>query len=389
MAAPLIPAWCLPTRRRVERILILGATPFAGELVSEIERRPDARCVVVGVLDDETPPDATMSGLFLGPLSRVQAVVNELEPTRIVMALRDRRGSTPIAGLLDAYISRGVIVDDVCSFYEHLTGRVALESLTPIQIITSGRFQPSRVQQAFARILSMSVAVVALVALLPVLAVIAIAIRLDSPGPVLFVQERVGAGGRPFALLKFRTMQDGRPRRSEWEGDNQDHVTRAGKWLRRFRLDELPQFINVLRGEMNLVGPRPHPVTNFELFTLVARNLNVLTGAAIGCYGLRLLVRPGLTGWAQVRYRYANNLEEEIEKLRYDLYYVKYFSTWFDLRILVDTLGVVLKGRPADEACPADEAFPDGVHADARAATSVVRARSFGFARKVNGTTEA
>jgi lipopolysaccharide/colanic/teichoic acid biosynthesis glycosyltransferase len=131
--------------------------------------------------------------------------------------------------------------------------------------------------------------------------------------------------------------------RAEWERDNRDRVTRVGKWLRAFRLDELPQFINILRGEMNLVGPRPHPVSNFELFTLVARNLNEVTGGAVGFYTLRSMVRPGITGWAQVRYRYANNLEEEIEKLRYDLYYIKYASPRMDLRILTETVKVMLK----------------------------------------------
>jgi len=145
-------------------------------------------------------------------------------------------------------------------------------------------------------------------------------------------------------------------------------VTRVGRWLRAFRLDELPQFVNVLRGEMNLVGPRPHPVTNFELFTLVSRNLNELTGSAIGYYSLRSMVRPGLTGWAQVRYRYANNLEEEIEKLRYDLYYVKYASIALDLRVLLRTVMVVLLGQrpgafagrmaPRAEGAPAPLGLP-------------------------------
>jgi lipopolysaccharide/colanic/teichoic acid biosynthesis glycosyltransferase len=161
---------------------------------------------------------------------------------------------------------------------------------------------------------------------------------------VLFVHERGGVRGRPFKLLKFRIMRAEGARRSEWEGDNRDHVTRVGKWLRAFRLDELPQCINILRGEMNLVGPRPHPVSNLELFTLVGRNLNERTGTAVAYYALRLLVRPGLTGWAQVRYRYANNLEEEMEKLRYDLYYVKHVSALLDLRILLETTRVVVRG---------------------------------------------
>jgi len=369
--------------RRVERILILGATPLAEGLVRAIALQRPRRRVVVGVLDDRNPaPDCAIGPLFLGGLRRLRQVVAEAHPHRIVVAMTERRREVPASTLLESYLSRGVIIEDAAEVYERLTGEVALESLTPMSVIASGKFRPSRLYQAFARIFSVSVALVALVALAPVLVVVALAIKLDSPGPVLFAQMRVGAQGRPFRLLKFRTMRDGE-RRSEWEGDNRDHVTRVGRWLRRFRLDELPQFINILRGEMNLVGPRPHPVTNLELFTLVARNLNELTGAAIGCYALRLLVRPGLTGWAQVRYHYANNLEEEIEKLRYDLYYVKHLSPWLDLRILLETIGVLLKGRPSEgedegSAQPTTNTVP-----------AVAPAQSFGFARKVGGTTEA
>jgi lipopolysaccharide/colanic/teichoic acid biosynthesis glycosyltransferase len=133
--------------------------------------------------------------------------------------------------------------------------------------------------------------------------------------------------------------------------DNSDRITRLGYWLRRFRLDEIPQFINVVRGEMDLVGPRPHPVTNFSLFVTVLRN-SPECGEQIPYYSLRATVRPGITGWAQVRYRYANNLEEEIEKVRYDLYYVKHRSVWLDLRILADTVKTVISGHGAIEAEP-------------------------------------
>jgi len=136
--------------------------------------------------------------------------------------------------------------------------------------------------------------------------------------------------------------QEGAP--SEWAGDNAHRITRLGRWLRALRLDELPQFVNVLRGDMDVVGPRPHPGSNFSLFVTVLRNLPEC-GEEIPYYSLRSMVRPGITGWAQVRYRYANNLEEEIEKMRYDLYYIKHLSLWLDLRILFDTVKIVLFGR--------------------------------------------
>src|SRR5206468_11896671 len=149
----------------------------------------------------------------------------------------------------------------------------------------------------------------------------------DSPGPVFFAQDRVGAGGRRFRLLKFRTMLPARATTSEWAADNGNRITRVGRFLRRFRIDELPQLVNVLRGEMNLVGPRPHPMTNQQVFM-----------ERIAYYGLRSTVRPGVTGWAQIRYGYANNIDEETEKMRYDLYYIKNRSLWLDTSILIQTI---------------------------------------------------
>jgi exopolysaccharide biosynthesis polyprenyl glycosylphosphotransferase len=335
----------------VERILILGMTPLAEQLIREISAHPGCHRTVVGVLDDVEPSPADCARpLFVGPLARLQLAVDELRPHRIVVAFAERRGKAPMRALLETYVSRGVVIEEVTEYYERLTGKLAIEWLTPMRVIASGKFQPSDSQRAFARIVSLAVALLALVTLAPLLALIAIAIKLDSRGPVLFTQERVGLRARPFTLLKFRTMHAAGACRSEWEADNRDRVTGVGKWLRRFRLDELPQFVNVLRGEMNLVGPRPHPVSNLELLTLVARNLNEVAGAAVGCYALRLIVPPGITGWAQVRYRYANNLDEEIEKLRYDLHYVKHMSAWLDLRIMFETVAVMLRGPLAAKA---------------------------------------
>jgi len=154
------------------------------------------------------------------------------------------------------------------------------------------------------------------------------------------VQARVGFRGRTFRLAKFRTMRGDAEAPSEWVKDNGHRITRLGYWLRRFRLDELPQLVNILRGEMNLVGPRPHPAANYALLATVMRNVPE-TGVEIPLYSLRTLVRPGITGWAQVRFGYANGVVEEIEKLRYDLYYLKHRSLWLDLRILLETLRVV------------------------------------------------
>jgi putative polysaccharide export protein (PEP-CTERM system associated) len=327
---------------RTERILVLGVTPLARQVIAEIEARPKRR-VIVGVIDES---EFTTHGS--ADVTYLQETIDRLQPHRIIVALAERRGHTPMRALLDSRLWRGVIVEDVADCYERMTGRIALESLTPMSIILSGRFCPPACQQVMARLISIVVALVALCATAPLLALVALAVRLNSPGPIFFRQRRIGLYGRPFTLIKFRTMRHDQVKRSEWEGDNRDAVTGVGRWLRAFRIDEIPQFVNILVGDMNLVGPRPHPITNFELFTLVARNLNELSGAAISCYELRTLIRPGLTGWAQVRYRYANNLEEELEKLRYDLYYVKRISFWLDLRILLET-AKVLRGQSTRE----------------------------------------
>jgi lipopolysaccharide/colanic/teichoic acid biosynthesis glycosyltransferase len=335
-----------------ERLLLIGM-PMAEQIVQEIEAKPGSHGTLLGVVDD-APVSAPRSVRcpLLGPMSRLAEIIEELRPDRVLVALGERRRRTPVRALLESCVAQGIVVEDAREFYERLTGKLAVDTLTPTSIVFSKKFGPCRLQHAFARTLSVAIAVLGLLALWPLFTLIALAIKFDSTGPVLFVQERVGAHGRPFKLLKFRTMHPAGRRLSEWECDNRDRVTRVGKWLRKFRLDEMPQFINVLRGEMNLVGPRPHPVSNFELFTLVARNLNDLTCSAIGYYTLRSMVRPGITGWAQVKYRYANNVEEEVEKLKYDLYYVKYVSAPLDFRILAETFKVMVSGRLAPDVTP-------------------------------------
>jgi lipopolysaccharide/colanic/teichoic acid biosynthesis glycosyltransferase len=213
---------------------------------------------------------------------------------------------------------------------------MAIEVLRPSVLIMAKGFRNHGPAQTVARVVSMFTAALALVLVAPMLAVLAIAIKLDSRGPVFFVQPRAGRDGRPFGLVKFRTMHPSTEATSEWVVDNIDRITRIGRWLRRFRLDELPQFLNVARGDMNLVGPRPHPTSNHAIFM-----------ERIAYYGLRSSVRPGVTGWAQVRYGYANNLDEETEKMRYDLFYIKNRSVWMDARILLETVLICVCGTGA------------------------------------------
>jgi len=317
-------------RRHVrERVLVLGQSSLGRCVIEEIERRPAFRYGIVGVVNDA---------------ENLGRVIQATRPDRIVVALAERRGRLPLHPLIES-LARGIVVEDVVETYERLTGKLALEALSPSSVVFSGQFKTSRLQQALSRTLSVVGSVIGLVVLAPLLGLILLLIKLDSRGPAFFVQARVGKRGRSFQLIKFRTMHPTTRPRSEWEQDNGDRITRVGRWLRRFRLDEVPQLLNVLRGDMNLVGPRPHPVTNFELMILAVRNLSEVSGDAIPYYSLRCSVQPGITGWAQVRYGYANTLEEEMEKIRYDFYYLKHRSLWLDLKIMLETVKIMFAWR--------------------------------------------
>jgi exopolysaccharide biosynthesis polyprenyl glycosylphosphotransferase len=315
-----------------ERVLIVGTGPLANQLLAEMNRRR-LRHRVAAVVEDPGLGSDPFTGMLAGPMTRLGTIIDELRPARIVIALADRRGRLPMADLLMARVG-GVVVEDGAECLERLTRKIAIEALTPGALIASREFRKSRVDLACSRALSLAAAVAGLIVLAPLFAVIAIAIAIDSPGPVLFIHDRAGLRGRRMRLLKFRTMRPAAGPTSEWERDNGDRITRVGRYLRKYRLDELPQLINVLRGDLNLVGPRPHPTSNVQLFT-----------QHIPYYAIRSLVRPGMTGWAQVRQGYANGLEEETEKMRYDLYYIKHMSIALDLRILVETIRTVLTGH--------------------------------------------
>src|SRR2546426_7409001 len=312
-----------------ERVLVFGGNSLGRQVIEEIERRRDLGHAVVGVVEDS---------------ENLGRIIEATRPNRIVVALAERRGRLPLYPLLESR-ARGILVEDAAETYERLTGKLALEALSPSSVIFSPDFHPSRLHLALSRALSLVASVIGLIVLAPVLSLIVLLIKLDSRGPVFFVQERVGMRGRSFKLMKFRTMRPVSRPASEWERDNYDRITRIGRLLRRFRLDELPQLVNVLRGDMNLVGPRPHPLTDLELMILAVRNLNEVSGDAIPYYSLRCSVRPGITGWAQIRYRYANTLEEEMEKVCYDFYYLRHMSFWLDLQILFETVKIVFTGH--------------------------------------------
>jgi len=335
----------MKTLNKKTRVLVLGSGEFIKDLLQQVRRNANSTYDLIGLVTDTKHSSNYAYGCpILGDVDRLCAIIAEHNPQSIIVGPPYNRTSPSDQSLLEARCGRNVRVEHAEEVYERLTGKLPIEALEPREVIFSEMFKPKTGSLLCSRMLSWCVAVLGLTLLAPVMLLLAAAIKLDTPGPALFVQNRCGAGGRPFKLYKFRTMRMAGAGASQWEGDNKHRITRVGRWLRRFRLDELPQFINVLNGDMNLVGPRPHPASNYALLMLVARNTPE-SGAQIPFYSLRCNVRPGITGWAQVKYCYANNINEEIEKLRFDLYYLKHYSFWLDLRIIAETAWVVVAGH--------------------------------------------
>jgi exopolysaccharide biosynthesis polyprenyl glycosylphosphotransferase len=324
----------------VQRVLILGTGPLARKIVEGIEAAPRPHYSVVGMVhdganaDSPTPPLTRSPALPTGDLGEIERLIEVLCPDRLVVALNERRGRLPVGVLLSSCAS-GLRVEDGVEFYERLTRKLAIESLSPSFLIFHRVLQKSAVQLGVRRALSMAAAAIGLVLAAPLMAIVAVLVKLDSPGPVFFFQERVGFRGRIFRLIKFRTMQGDPPDDHEvWRRDDEPRLTRLGRQLRDTHLDELPQFFNVLKGDMDMVGPRPEMACNVQSMT-----------ENIPYYGLRHTVRPGMTGWAQIKQGYALSQAEVTEKMRYDLYYIKHMSLWLDLRILLATGRIFLFGR--------------------------------------------
>jgi exopolysaccharide biosynthesis polyprenyl glycosylphosphotransferase len=329
-------------RRRAfaDRVLVLGTGPLARRVIQEIEARPNFRYAIVGVVEEGGGSDP--SGLpypVLGPLERLDKVIDDVKPDRLIVALTERRGRMPMTQLLECG-AKGILVEDGLRTYEYFTGKLPIEALTPSFLVFSGAFRKSRLQLGLRRLVSLVAATLGLVIGAPLMGLIAVAIKLDSRGPLVYIDERAGRGGSPFRLVKFRTMRPlapgEHPGASVWDRDDSGRITRVGRAIRRLRLDELPQFWNILKGDMDLVGPRPEMLSNLQAMT-----------EQIPYYALRLSVRPGLTGWAQTRSGYSVSLEQVTEKMRYDLFYIKHMSVWLDFRILADTVKIVLFGRGA------------------------------------------
>jgi len=320
-----------------ERVLLIGTGPLALTIARQIRAQHDFAYRIVGFLEEPSSGDVPAVGLsVLGTAADLPRLIVQHEVDRIVVCLADRRGRLPIQELLQAKLS-GVRVEDAATTYERITGKILTDGLKPSWLIFSDGFRASRATRVAKRVLDMALAGLGLVVAAPLMLLTAIAIRLDSPGPILYRQERVGEGGRVFTLCKFRSMRaDAESGTPVWAKDKDDRVTRVGRFIRLTRLDELPQLWNVVRGDMSFVGPRPErPYFVQQL------------AAAIPFYMERHAVKPGVTGWAQVKYRYGASVEDAMEKLRYDLYYIKHLSIVFDVTIVIDTVKVILSGRGA------------------------------------------
>ncbi len=316
-----------------ERILILGAAATAQEIGREIAQRRKMGYDLVGFLD--RPDGAADAPVVLGTFEDLAMIAERERIDKVLVCVKDRRECLPFEQLLQLRLN-GVEVEDGATFWEKLTGKVPVRDITPSWFIFGPGFRQPKMTLAMKRALDVVVSIFGILVTGPAMLATALAIRIDSPGPIFFQQERVGLKGRGFKLVKFRSMRADAESKSGpvWAQANDDRITRVGRFIRKTRLDELPQFWNVLKGDMSLVGPRPErPFFVQQL------------AKSIPYYELRHVVRPGCTGWAQVKYRYGASEEDSMQKLQYDLHYIKYLSIRRDLLVMFDTLKVMTLGE--------------------------------------------
>jgi sugar transferase (PEP-CTERM system associated) len=328
----------LPFLRQTERVLVLGTGAAGINLVREMIQHPELNYKVLGFLDEkgENIGKSLVNPGIIGAAADVRRMVERENVDRVVISLAERRGTMPVQQLLELKFA-GVHVEDAHSVFESIVGRILLDHLTPSALILSDGFKKSRFTLFLKRGVDILVSSFAAILTLPVMALTALAIWLESGGPILFTQKRVGMNGTEFEMLKFRSMyQNSEQHGPSWTRDGDRRITRVGKFIRQSRLDELPQLINVLRGNMSLVGPRPEQPYFCELLE-----------QEIPYYGQRHSVRPGITGWAQVKFKYGASIEETKTKLEYDLFYIKHMSFFLDLAIALETIKVLLSGRGA------------------------------------------
>jgi sugar transferase (PEP-CTERM system associated) len=316
-----------------EAVVILGEGRMATTVARLVQDRPELGLRLIGYLGREWVLDSqAQKPQRLGEIEDLGAITNQIHIGRIIVAMGDQRKKLPIDDLL-ALKTSGVIIQDATDFYEVATGKLPVETLRLSWLIFSPGFKVSQLTLIYKRAFSLLLASMGLLFALPLIALVATAIWLDSPGPVIFWQKRIGLGGHRFTLFKFRTMHVDADNGGYAHPvqHNDQRITRVGRVLRKFRLDEIPQLFNILLGDMYFVGPRPFvPEQEFEC------------ASKIPLYAQRWTVRPGVTGWAQVQRGYCASIQDNIDKLSYDLFYIKNMSFGFDLWIIFKTLKIVL-----------------------------------------------
>ena len=324
--------WLVQLPILVERVYVLGTGERAQRVVLGLRQNPE-----IGV------EIASWTGKMEGAVTResvaahLMEVVHKQKVHRVIVAMPDRRGTIPMPELLELRM-QGVKIEEATSWLEKISGKIEVENLYPSWLVFGEGFRRSTAFILVRRAVSIVISLIGLILALPLLPLIMLAIRLDSKGPVFYTQTRVGKAGRIFKVVKFRTMRQDAEAASgpKWAGDNDPRITRAGKFLRSSRLDEIPQLWCVLKGDMAFVGPRPERPEFIEWLS-----------KEIPYYGVRHMVRPGLTGWAQVKYKYGSTVEDSREKLQYDLFYIKNASIGLDLLIMFLTVKTVLLRRGA------------------------------------------
>ena len=324
--------WLVQLPILVERVYVLGTGERAQRVVQGLRQNPE-----IGV------EIASWTGKLEGAVTletvaaHLMEVVEKQKVHRVIVATPDRRGTIPMKELLQLRM-QGVKIEEATSWLEKISGKIEVENLYPSWLVFGEGFRRSSTFIAVRRTLSIIISLIGLILSLPLLPFIMLAIRLDSPGPVFYTQTRVGKAGRTFKVVKFRTMRQDAEAKSgpKWAGDNDPRVTRIGKFLRSSRLDEIPQLWCVLKGDMAFVGPRPERPEFIEWLS-----------KEIPYYNVRHMVRPGLTGWAQIKYKYGSTVQDSREKLQYDLFYIKNASIGLDLLIMFQTVKTVLLRRGA------------------------------------------
>ena len=324
--------WLVQLPMLAERVYVLGTTERAQRLVHGLRQNPE-----IGV------EIASWTGKLEGAVTResvaehLMEVVKKQKVHRVIVAMSDRRGALPMDELLTLRME-GVKIEEATSWLERISGKIEVENLNPSWIVFNDGFRRNSSFVRFRRFFSVVISLVGLILALPLIPLIILAIRLDSEGPAFYTQTRMGRGGSLFKLWKFRTMRVDAEFATgpQWAGDNDPRVTRVGRFLRTSRLDEIPQLWCVLRGDMAFVGPRPERPEFIEMLS-----------EKIPFYRVRHMVRPGVTGWAQINYRYGSTVEDALEKLQYDLFYIKNASLGLDLLILFQTVKTVLLRRGA------------------------------------------